>query len=152
MSFNRPRYDPCAFDKSLNESTSVLTYVLDPNKFYNCNQCRVEFGVTGGNNVSLFNGNLVDLESELRGQTRAYSRCPSRKFIPGTVIQGRVFNGCNAACSTSGLPCGSLACRKDDLRHLPACNLIQYRPKIDNIGYELNYPPCPVAGKRHRKN
>jgi len=66
MSFNRPIYDPCAYDKRLDESTSVLSWQLDPSRYYNCNQCRIEFGLVGGNNVSLHKGNLVDLESELR--------------------------------------------------------------------------------------
>lgn len=150
MSFNRAMYDPCAYDKRLDESTSVLTWLLDPNKFYNCNECRVEFGLVGGNAVSRYNGNLVDLESDLRNQTRLYSQCPSRKFLPGTVIQGKANNGCAPGGGTSGLPCGSLSSRKDNLRDLPACQIIQYKPRPTDIGYDLNYPPCPKPTKSKR--
>lgn len=143
MSFNRPIYDPCAYDKRLDESTSVLSWQLDPSRYYNCNQCRIEFGLVGGNNVSLHKGNLVDLESELRNQTRLFSQCPSRKFLPGTTVQGQRGNGCKPGCGTTGLPCGSLECRTQDSRHLPGCQMIQYKPRIDNVGYKLDYAPCP---------
>lgn len=148
MSFNRLKYDSCAYDKRLDESTSVLTWILDPNKYYNCNECRMEFGLVGGNNVSRYVGNLVDLESDLRGQTRVASDCPSKKYIPGTIVQGQVTNDCKPGCGTSGLPCGSLSCRNEKVKHLPACNMIDYGRRIDNVGYELSYPPCPARGPK----
>lgn len=151
MSFNRLAYDACAYDKRLDESTSVLSWVLDPNKYYNCNDCRVEFGLVGGNNVSRFTGNLVDLESDLRNQTRLASSCPSKKYLPGTVVQGQVNNGCAPGCGTSGLPCGSLSCRKQLVRHLPACNMIEYGKRIDNVGYVLDYPACPARAPPMKK-
>lgn len=134
MSFNRAIYDPCAYNKRLDESTSVLTYNLDPNRYYNCNQCRVEFGIVGGNNVSLSNCNLVDVESDLRNQTRLYSLCPERKYLPNCNFECK--------CKSKGLPCGSRSCRNEKLGHLRKCNLIQYKPKINHIGYELDYPQC----------
>jgi hypothetical protein len=146
MAFTRPTYDPCAYDKDLDESTSVLSYLLDPSKFYNCNECRIEFGVVGGNAVSRTQHNIVELENDLRGQTRQYSQCPHKKYIPGTIIQGKANNGCKPGCGADGLPCGSAACKNDNLRHLPACNMIQYKPRIDNVGYKLDYPPCPGYG------
>lgn len=136
MSFNRAIYDPCAYNKRLDESTSVLTYNLDPNRFYNCNQCRIEFGVVGGNEASLSSCNLVDVESDLRNQTRLYSLCPERKYLPNC-------NKCK--CNKSGLPCGSRSCRNEKTQHLRDCNLIQYKPRIDHVGYELNYPSCSKA-------
>ena len=81
MSSNRLSYDSCAYQKSLQESMSPLDYMLYTGKYDNCAKCRIEFGVVGGNNVSLFSGNLVDLESELRGQTRQASLCPTNESI-----------------------------------------------------------------------
>ena len=135
MSFTRPRYDPCAYSKELDESTSTLNYMLDPNKHYSCNECRVDFGIVGGNNVSRIDGNMVDLESDLRNQTRLYSKCPAKKYLPQ----------CKPNCTTSqtGLPCGSRSCQTTPLYHLPTCKMIHYKPRIDNIGYEINYPACP---------
>ena len=39
-------------------------------------------GIVGGNDVSLIKGNMVDLESDLRGQTRMSSDCPSKQYSP----------------------------------------------------------------------
>lgn len=82
MSSNRLIYDSCAYQKNLQQSTSPLDYMLYTGKYENCAKCRIEFGVVGGNGVSLFSGNLVDLESDLRGQTRQASLCPSTMYVP----------------------------------------------------------------------
>ena len=51
-----------------NEGT--LSYMLYPLKYEGKSKCRVNLGVVGGNNVSIIKGNMVDLENDLRGQTR----------------------------------------------------------------------------------
>ena len=135
MSFTRSFYDACAYNKELRQSTSVLDYVLDPNKFYNCNPCRIELGTFGGNNVSLSKDNLVNVESDLRNQTRQLSRCPERKYLPEC-------EGCDC---NEGLPCGGDSCVDRVPRtDLPSCNIINYAPRIDNVGYSVKYPGCPV--------
>ena len=53
MSFNRLRYDDCSYSQELTQTTSILSYQLDPNRYYNCNACRNTFGLVGGNNVSI---------------------------------------------------------------------------------------------------
>ena len=82
MSSNRLSYDECAYKKNLQQSTSPLEYTMYTGKFENSAKCRIEFGVVGGNGVSLYSGNLVDLESDLRGQTRIASDCPSKMYHP----------------------------------------------------------------------
>lgn len=82
MSFNRLSYDKCSFKKSLLESEAPSKYMFYPGKFYHQKQCRIERGIVGGNQVSLSKNNLVDLESDLRGQTRLLSDCPSTKYHP----------------------------------------------------------------------
>lgn len=76
MSFTNLRYDNCDYKYQLKQSMTPLQYHLDPVKFENSMPCRIELGIVGGNNVSLPRGNLVDVESELRGITRVASRCP----------------------------------------------------------------------------
>jgi hypothetical protein len=44
-------------------------------------------GVVGGNEVSPIKGNLVDLESDLRGITRLNTFCPSRQYQPPAASQ-----------------------------------------------------------------
>ena len=103
MSSNRLSYDSCAYQKSLQQSTSPLDYMLYNGKYENTAKCRIEFGVVGGNGVSLFSGNLVDLESELRGQTRVASLCPNNMYVPSN--------------------------KDDKLAHQPSCQM-QYYPKV----------------------
>jgi len=137
MSWNRTTYDQCAYQKKLSQSTSPINYALDPNKFYNCNDCRPDLGLLGGNNVSLVSGNMVDMESDLFNITRQNSLCPERKYIPH----------CEKCSENSGIPCPSGGCKYEKMQHLPECKIIQYGPKIDHVGYNIKYPVCPVHGK-----
>ena len=103
MSSNRLSYDACAYQKTLQQSTGPMDYMLYTGKYENSAKCRIEFGTVGGSGVSLFSGNLVDLESELRGQTRQSSLCPSTMYNPNQKMNG-------------------------NLVHQPACQM-QYYPK-----------------------
>ena len=77
MSFNRLRYDTCAYAKSLEESTNPLEYTLYKGKFENTKQCPV-----GNFTNNLPFGSRADIESELYGLTRQESKCPDKKFNP----------------------------------------------------------------------
>ena len=84
MSSNRLMYDKCETAKKVIENEGTL-YTLYPMKYESCNPCRNELGLVGGNNVSIIRGNLVDLENDLRGQTRPLtqpSQCPDKLFKP----------------------------------------------------------------------
>lgn len=151
MAFTNLLYDPCATKKRTEESTSVLSYLMDANKYYNPNPCRIEMGTVGGNNVSLYEGNMVDLESDLRGQTRVASQCPSNYYLPGTVVQGRDVKKCTPDCGADGLPCGNAECRRKKLVHLPSCKMVDYKPRQQDKGYELNYePPCAASKSKSK--
>lgn len=80
MSWNRLRTDTCAYKSYLAESIGSLAWVMDPVRFDNPHKARIEFGIVGGNDVSIVRGNLVDLESDLKGQTRLSSKCPSLDY------------------------------------------------------------------------
>lgn len=135
MSSNRLSYDSCAYEKSLQQSTSPLDYMLYTGKYENCAKCRIEFGTVGGNGVSLFSGNLVDLESDLRGQTRQSSLCPSKFYTPEC-------KNCNN--KANGLPCSSNKC-KPTMMHQPSCQL-QYYPKTPLA------QPSQVSGCNYQEN
>jgi hypothetical protein len=79
---NRTVYDPCVYEQSLLQSVSPIAFMLDPIQYQNCNQCRMELGIVGGTAVSHVQGNLVDLESDLRGQTRPLDHCLALKYLP----------------------------------------------------------------------
>ena len=82
MSLNRMTYDDCQYRRELKENVSILGYVLDPNRFENTNKCRHELGIIGGSTVSHVTGNLVDVDSELRGQTRFMTKCGNNAYAP----------------------------------------------------------------------
>lgn len=120
MSSNRLIYDTCAYDKDIAQSgVDQLSYTLDPNKFYRAVPCRPELGIIGGNNVSVVKGNLVDLENDLRGQTRYLSRCPLKKntWIPknGKIQIPKQYTKPGVSIDTDKL-------------HLPPCQMIRYDP------------------------
>jgi hypothetical protein len=125
MSSNRLIYDSCAYKKTLDESVGPFSYSMFPAKYENCAKCRIELGQVGGNGVSIFSGNLVDLDSELRGQTRIISKCGTNQYVP--TNDGIIKNDKTQPIDTTML-------------HLPACQSIMYRevpmpPKI-------NYNKC----------
>lgn len=47
-------------------------------------------GVVGGNEASLIKGNLVDLESDLRGLNLPNTFCPERKYLPPSQVDGKI--------------------------------------------------------------
>lgn len=114
---NRLSYDSCAYQQTLNQSVSPLSYVLDPVKYNHCDKCRMEVGIVGGTAVSHISGNLVDLENDLRGQNRPNTHCPAYKWVPpsGNHVQGKDYIKPvdNKVVDTT-------------MSHLPPCQMIHY--------------------------
>lgn len=81
MANTRTSWDACTYEEKLALSSGSLGYTLSPLPMANPNQCRHELGLVGGTAVSHVRGNLVDLESDLRGQTRIIG-CDQRKYQP----------------------------------------------------------------------
>ena len=131
MSSNRLIYDTCAYETDMTETANQITYTLDPSKHYQETPTRMELGIVGGNNVSLVKGNLVDMETDLRGLTRYNTRCQLQKnnWIPkndGKIVipKDGVKNG--LVIDTNKL-------------HLPPCQMIRYEPVPLPPGQNL---PC----------
>ena len=134
MSLNRLIYDDCAYAKRIKESTDPVNYMLNPIRYENCNKCRVELGVVGGTNVSINDGNLVDVESDLSGRARLLSDCPSQKYQPSK---------CQCKLD-SGIPGDCDSCQPQK-RHLRPCSLFQYKPRPNNVGYRIPEYKCPPS-------
>lgn len=145
MSSNRLIYDTCAYKKELDQSVGPLSYSLNPIKYENCNKCRMELGIIGGSAVSQIKGNLVDLESDLRGSTRPNSNCPSKKYVPS--CPDKIGDACQPSQINlqEGKGCGGKKTIDTTLLHLPPCQMIRYRP--------IPLPPamklegCPMSSK-----
>jgi hypothetical protein len=73
-------------NKSLRAYTTV-EYLLDPLKFYHPTPRFMESDMASGNAVSLYAGNMVNLESDLTGRTRAHTKCSAGQYLPGTIVQ-----------------------------------------------------------------
>ena len=78
-SFNSTLYDKCEYKNRLNTSTDSLNYLLNVSKYENNKRCHNNLGLAGGVEVQEIKRNLVDLESELRGQFKIQSLCPEKK-------------------------------------------------------------------------
>jgi len=126
MSFNHLTYDECSYAKKLGENANTLMYMLDNNKFEHEQKCRHELGIVGGTAVSHSKGNLVDLESDLRGQTRLMSMCASRQWMP-TPEGGLIVNEKTTPINTA-------------MQHLPSCQMIRYRSVP--LPPAMNLPRC----------
>jgi hypothetical protein len=136
MSSNRLIYDSCAYKKTLDESVGPFSYSMYPGKYENCAKCRIELGQVGGNGVSIYSGNLVDLESDLRGQSRPNTLCPSLKYQP--QCQSKNDNG------MYGLPCSSLSVNSE-LVNQPSCQMVRYPPTVRAPKVEI--PQCRMPSK-----
>ena len=117
---NRLTYDQCAYAQALNQSVSPLSYLLDPVKFEHCSKCRVELGVVGGTAVSHVNANLIDVENDLRNQTRPGTRCAEYKFVPkpDNIVQGKELYK----------PVVHKAIDTSSMRHLKPCQMMTLPP------------------------
>jgi hypothetical protein len=129
MAFSNARYDTCAYKQYLAESIGTMNYTLDPCRYYHPDLRRLAFGIVGGNDVSITRdpNAMVDLESDLRGQTRLLSRCPSLKY------QKPCPNGSMNTCQTKHLVIRgnpSNRGRVVDVTpvHLPEAQMFRYTP------------------------
>jgi hypothetical protein len=127
MSSNRLMYDTCAYKHELSQSVGPLEYVLNPMKYENCNKCRMELGLVGGAAVSHVKGNLVDLETDLRGQTRRTTKCPS-KLYQNPCPTGDINNCKPQNIQIQGDPSQTARQIDTQMLHLPSCQMIRYKP------------------------
>lgn len=120
---NQLIYDSCAYKQKLNANAAISNYAMYDGKYQHNAPCRIQLGQVGGNGVSLYNGNMVDLESDLKGITRNLSLCNKSKYQPK----------CRQCykCKDTGLPCGCLECASENLIHQPNCQMVDYKPVID---------------------
>jgi len=80
MAFTKLKYDTCAYKNFLAESVGTYAYSISPLPYQHPTPRRIEFGIVGGNDVSIIRSNMVDLESDLKGQTRLASKCPTLDY------------------------------------------------------------------------
>lgn len=126
MSFNHLGVDAGTYSRRLQESVSTLDYIFNPVRYEHKNKCRHELGIVGGTATSHVEGNMVDLESDLRGQTRLLSKCPANQWQP--IAPGGVIHN------------DKTPPIRTDMKHLPACQMIGYRSVP--LPPSMNLPTC----------
>jgi hypothetical protein len=113
MSYNRLSYDTCTYSRELSENVNILKYVINEDRYEHPQKCFHGKGLLGGATVSKIRGDVVDLESELRGITRNLSKCAISKAKP-LEDEFMILNDKTVPLDTRNPP-------------LPACQMIDYK-------------------------
>ena len=112
-------HDDCAYKHRLYESTSPLMYRINPVFAEACSKCHMGYpgfiGTLGGFGFGV-GPDRIDIDSDLRGETRLITKCPTHKYNPNSYIYCSKCSNCNA-----GLPCGCAHCKHSDVSHLQDC-------------------------------
>jgi len=81
-SFTRSAYDECELKKSMAQSRAPFEWATDSNVVESRESCFEASSPFMHNPFKSIPKESIDIESELRGQTRNLSRCPEHKFDP----------------------------------------------------------------------
>ncbi len=124
MASTRAFDDKCQIQYKVANSAGLLIHTMDPYRYEHCNECRNQFGLITKNNVSKPAGNLIDIESDLLGQTRPMG-CDYMYQHPCPTVDD--LNKC-APTQINIVGHGGNKPRVVDLTptHLPECNLAKY--------------------------
>jgi len=83
-SFTRSAYDECELQKQFSENQASFQWATDSNVIESKESCFEAASPFMHNPFKSIPNESIDIESELRGQTRNLSRCPQHKFDPTT--------------------------------------------------------------------
>lgn len=141
---NRLMYDQGAYLHQLVESTSPLQYQIFPPAYESCRRCYMPYpgfyganmgGTEGSNPVR---GADIDIESDLRDQTRIATLCPQHKYIPR----------CNGTCQKalmSGYPCSG-ECQARNTNNPPECTSRQSIIPVESVDSRQIKPCNDLSG------
>jgi len=108
------------------QSAGMFAYTQMPVKFENPNKCRNALGLVGGSEVSNISGNLVDLESDLRGITRVQSKCIARQYQPACPLGGPGCPDTPSSFTFRDKSTGEVRAVNTTPRDLPTCQNVTY--------------------------
>jgi hypothetical protein len=113
------------------QSRDVFAYTQIPTKFEHPQKCRNALGLVGGAEVSNISGNVVDLESELLGITRAQSKCAARQYIPACALGGQGCPDVQPPMKFINKSTGQQEVINTKPLHLPTCQMTT----LPGVGY-----------------
>ena len=127
---------------ALPQDKSIIAggYTQIPSKFYHPNAARNAVGLVGGNDVTLASGNMVDVESELRGITRDLSKAPGKNYKPACLL-GETSKETTLA-SVKG-PCGTPPTFSFNERSTGASVMVDMQPRHLPTMQYVTYPGVP---------
>ncbi len=82
MSSTKTKYDNCFINQQSENNKSIFSYVIDETKYINKNECNnfsppfITYNPTGVLSKS------VDIENDLKGIIRPYTKCENCKYKP----------------------------------------------------------------------
>jgi hypothetical protein len=85
FSFTRTSYDNCAINQKNNESAGPFQWLTDKNVVESKESCFLGAAPFMHNPYNSIPAGSIDIESDLRGQTRLLSKCITDKYNPNTA-------------------------------------------------------------------
>lgn len=160
FSFTRTKYDSCASTKKDEENMHSFNLNVDA-ATQNVKMCHPSMSTINGYNGAYgIPESQIDISSDLRGQTRALTKCPQSRYNP--------MRNCGTCenCDT-GLPCGCDHCKKtQEMTHCSnlltptftrlnkPCNIFagitidRFDPLFENV--QMNSQSLPLSGDNTR--
>ena len=142
FSFTNSLYDECNLNKKQQESEGQFKWVTEP-IYEHKDSCKIDASPFMHNHFKSIPSNAVDIESELRNQTRLLSRCPETRFNPSKVTSDNKFTSNLENCKTQDLtpqytrinkPCNIFSGISINRFH-PLCEDLQDTNKIQSNSY-----------------
>jgi len=133
FSFTNSLYDECNLEKKHQESTSAFDWITD-SVYEHKDSCHVGVSPFMHNQFRSIPSNAIEIENDLRNQTRLLSRCPGTRFDPTKLENCKDCKNCN-----QGLPCGCSHCQDTkQLFKLADCKTNNLVPEYTRINKPCN--------------
>ena len=138
--FTNSLYDSCNLDKKNQESTGPYQWVTDASVHESQDACLPGITPFMQNQFYSIPGKKVDVESELRNQTRVLSRCPEVCFDPTKLTNCQNCHNCN-----SGLPCDCNHCKETKHQnYIKECSNNGLVPLFTRLNKPCNLPGISI--------
>jgi hypothetical protein len=142
FSFTKSLYDNCNLKKKDEESTGAFKWITD-SVYEHKDSCNVDASPFMHNQFKSIPSKAVDIENDLRNQTRLLSRCPESRFDPSKVTSDNKFTSKLENCKSNNLvpqytrvnkPCNIFSGISINRFH-PLCEDLQDTNKIQSNSY-----------------
>lgn len=142
FSFTKSLYDECNLEKKEQESTGPFRWITD-SIYENPEKCNINSSPFMHNQFKSVPSAAVEIENDLRNQTRVLSRCPSARFDPSKVVNDNKFTSKLEDCKSQTLvpeytrinkPCNIFSGISINRFH-PLCEDLQDTNKIQSNSY-----------------